>query len=97
MANGTTPTDWGIATTNGFFDGTIVSNSGTIGGWTIGTYTLTNGTLGSNNSMCLRTFDLTNAEAVSIGGSSSALTTWRIGAGSKFGVTKDGDCYCSNI
>lgn len=96
MSNGTTPTGWGIYTTNGFFDGTIVSSSGTIGGWGIGQSVLSNGTLGATNSVWLMTADRENADAVAIGGSSTALTTWRVAVGNNFGVTKDGTLYASS-
>ena len=35
---------WGILTSNGYFDGTIISNEGQIGGWTIDADKLYNGT-----------------------------------------------------
>ena len=94
MANGDTPSGWGIYTDNGFFKGTIHSVSGIIGGWTLGQTTLTSGTLGTNGSMWLTTADVT---ATKFAGADSALTSWRIGAGSKFGVTSDGTLYANNI
>ena len=44
-----TPVGWGIYTTNGYFSGTIVSNTGVIGGWKLGANSLSNGTTGLNN------------------------------------------------
>lgn len=44
-----TPVGWGIYTTNGYFSGTIVSNTGVIGGWKLGASSLFNGTTGLNN------------------------------------------------
>ena len=44
-----TPVGWGIYTTNGYFSGTIVSNTGVIGGWKLGASSLYNGTTGLNN------------------------------------------------
>jgi hypothetical protein len=44
-----TPVGWGIYTTNGYFSGTIVSNTGVIGGWRLGASSLYNGTTGLNN------------------------------------------------
>lgn len=84
---------WGLMTNSGYFKGKIISHSGKIGGWTLGQTTLSSNTLGTDNSMWLTTADVT---AASIGGSSS-LTTWRIAAGSKFGVTSDGTLYASNL
>ena len=43
------PVGWGIYTTNGYFSGTIVSNTGVIGGWRLGASSLYNGTTGLNN------------------------------------------------
>ena len=39
---GTTPTGWGIYTTNGYFKGVIVSSAGKIGGFDIGTSSIKN-------------------------------------------------------
>ena len=47
--NNKTPTGWGLYTSNGYFSGTIVSNSGKIGGWEIGTASLYNGTTSMND------------------------------------------------
>ena len=47
--NNITPTGWGLYTSNGYFSGTIVSNSGKIGGWEIGTASLYNGTTSMND------------------------------------------------
>ena len=44
-----TPVGWGIYTINGYFSGTIVSNTGVIGGWKLGASSLYNGTTGLNN------------------------------------------------
>ena len=41
--NGVSPTGWGLYTNNGYFSGTIVSTSGKIGGFTIGTTDIHNG------------------------------------------------------
>lgn len=38
------PSGWGLYTNNGFFSGTIVSTSGQIGGWTLGTNAIYNNT-----------------------------------------------------
>lgn len=89
--DGTAPSGWGIATTNGWFKGTIHSSSGIIGGWTIGDNNLFSGDLGTG--IWLATANTpTN---VSIGGSGT-INTWRITSGSKFGVTSDGSMYCSS-
>lgn len=43
------PVGWGIYTTNGYFSGTIVSNTGVIGGWKLGANSLYNETSGLND------------------------------------------------
>lgn len=43
------PVGWGIYTTNGYFSGTIVSNTGVIGGWKLGANSLYNETAGLND------------------------------------------------
>lgn len=43
------PVGWGIYTTNGYFSGTIVSNTGVIGGWKLGANSLYNKTAGLND------------------------------------------------
>ena len=94
--NNTAPTGWGFyAKGNAYFDGTLVTKSGQIGGFSIGTYTLKNGTPGADSSVFMTT-NFTDT-AVAIGGASSALNSWRFGAGSHFGVTADGTLYCNNI
>ena len=85
---------WGLMTNSGYFKGKIISHSGKIGGWTLGQTTLSSGTLGANNSMWLSTDAVT---ATKFAGAASALTTWRIAAGSNFGVTSDGTLYASNL
>lgn len=94
MANGTTPTGWGIYTNHGYFDGTIVSNSGVIGGWEINQSNLHKGNIAADDSIWLLTEDLSNATAKSVGGSDD-LTTWRLTAGRNFGITKNGELYAS--
>ena len=82
---------YGLYADNVYLNGTIVSNSGTIGGFKIGTNDLSNGTWGTDKSvlMCTGT-----AIAKSIG-DSSAINGWCFTAGSKFGVTTNGDLYAS--
>ena len=83
---------YGLYADNVYLNGTIISNSGTIGGFNITTNALTNGTWGTDKSvlMCTGT-DI----AKSVGGS-SAISGWCFTAGSKFGVTTSGDLYASN-
>ena len=95
MISGNTPSGWGVYTTNGFFEGVLVSTSGIIGGWEISNTRLKKGTLGSDNSIYVLTQDLSNAERVAIGGS-EALTSWRMAVGSKFGIDKNGVVYASD-
>lgn len=44
IVNNISPSGWGLYTNNGFFSGTIVSTSGKIGGWTLGTNAIYNNT-----------------------------------------------------
>lgn len=83
---------YGLYADNVYLNGTIVSNSGTIGGFNITTNALSNGAWGTDKSvlMCTGT-DI----AKSVGGS-SAINGWCFTAGSKFGVTTSGDVYASN-
>lgn len=83
---------YGLYADNVYLNGTIVSNSGTIGGFNITTNALSNGAWGTDKSvlMCTGT-DI----AKSVGGSST-INGWCFTAGSKFGVTTNGDVYASN-
>ena len=87
---------FGVTKDGDVYASNITATGGKIGGFTISITSLTNGTLGSDNSIYLSVSDLPNTSARSIGGS-DYLKTWRIAAGSKFGVTKNGDVYASNI
>lgn len=83
---------YGLYADNVYLNGTIISNSGTIGGFKIGTNDLSNGTWGTDKSVLMCTGTDT---AKSVGGS-SAINGWCFTAGSKFGVTTNGDLYASN-
>lgn len=91
--NESLPTGWGIYTDNGYFKGTIVSTSGKIGGWNIGT--------DNNKSLYTGTFNTGGGIFVSPsknGVLSIAGTTakdWAFTAGTNFGVTTDGKLYAS--
>ena len=93
-STGITPSGFGLYSTNVFLKGTIVAQSGTIGGWSIGGTFLSSGTLGQDGSMWLTTADV--GTAVKFAGISTATKAWRIGTGSKFGVTSDGTLYATN-
>ena len=83
---------YGLYADNVYLNGTIISNSGTIGGFKIDDNSLNNGTWGTDKSVLVCTG--TNiAKAV---GGSSAINGWCFTAGSKFGVTTNGDLYASN-
>ena len=83
---------YGLYADNVYLNGTIVSNSGSLGGFKIGTNDLSNGTWGTDKSVLMSTgTDI----AKSVGGS-SAINGWCFTAGSKFGVTTNGDLYASN-
>lgn len=73
--------------------GKITSSSGKIGGFTIESNSLYSGTWGTDNSVMLCTGSVGSK---SIGGSDS-ISGWAITAGAKFGVTKSGDLYASNV
>nr|DAH89575.1 MAG TPA: YadA-like protein [Caudoviricetes sp.] len=83
---------YGLYADNVYLNGTIISNSGTIGGFNITTNALTNGTWGTDKSVLMST-GTTENKAV---GGSSAISGWCFTAGSKFGVTTSGDLYASN-
>lgn len=75
--------------------GDITANTGYIGGtsgWTIASQTISNGDVGSNNSMYLSTKNLDSN--VSVGGLNTS--EWRLTVGSHFGVTGDGKLYCNS-
>ena len=91
--DGATVTGWGLMSSYAYLKGRIVSKSGTIGGWDIGANTLSSRTLGVDG-MWLSTEN--SQTAVKFAGASSALSNWRFGIGSKFGVLNDGTMYCSN-
>lgn len=76
--NGTTPTGWGIYTNNGYFSGVIVSESGKIGGWSLGDdaiysstknfYTTNNMYFGASGLSLSNTFKVTAAGALTATG-----------------------------
>lgn len=72
--------------------GEITATSGTVGGWTIGSYFLVNGIWGTSDSVMMCTGTGT---AKSIGGSPS-ISGWAFSAGANFGVTNIGALYCSD-
>jgi hypothetical protein len=76
--------DGSLYCNNGTFSGIIHAKAGgTIGGWDIGTNSLTNGTPGGDNSICLYT-------------SWSGNENWRLLIGSRFKVNRDGVLTCTN-
>lgn len=83
---------YGLYADNVYLNGTIISNSGQLGGFKIGTNDLSNGTWGTDKSVLMST-GTTENKAV---GGSSAISGWCFTAGSKFGVTTGGDLYASN-
>ena len=96
MQNGTQIKGWGIATTNGFFDGTIVSSSGKIGAFTLSS-DLRSGTWGTSGSVLVAGgYTPTTADAKSIGGSPTTGNTWAFTAGNAFGVTTAGALYANS-
>ena len=75
-------------------DGYMYAVSGNIGGWTIGSNTLSYGTMGAANGVFL--IPAGSTESYSIGGSES-IDDWTITSGANFGVTASGAVYCSDI
>lgn len=85
---------WGLLTTNGYFTGVINAEGGTIGGFTIGDTTLSNGTFATSGGVYMST-GKTATSTEKIGGSAGSLT-WAFTSGAKFGVTTDGALYASS-
>lgn len=83
---------YGLYADNVYLNGTIISNSGQLGGFKIGANNLSNGTWGTDKSVLM---SIGTTENKAIGGS-SAISGWCFTAGSKFGVTTSGDLYASN-
>ena len=90
--NNVSPTGYGLYSDNAFLKGTIIATSGTIGGFTLSTDSIQNGTFGQDGSvmMCLG-----SNNSASIGGSGN-INGWTFTAGSKFGVTKNGAMYATS-
>lgn len=90
--NNISPTGYGLYSDNAFLKGTIIATSGTIGGFTLSTDSIQNGTFGQDGSvmMCLG-----SNNSASIGGSGN-INGWTFTAGSKFGVTKNGAMYATS-
>lgn len=84
---------YGLYADNVYLNGTIVSNSGSLGGFKIGTNDLSNGTWGTDQSVLMSTG---TTESKIIGGS-SAISGWCFTAGSNFGVTKTGTLYANDV
>lgn len=83
---------YGLYADNVYLNGTIISNSGQLGGFKIGANNLSNGTWGTDKTVLM---SIGTTENKAIGGS-SAISGWCFTAGSKFGVTTSGDLYASN-
>lgn len=83
---------YGLYADNVYLNGTIISNSGQLGGFKIGANNLSNGIWGTDKSVLM---SIGTTENKVIGGS-SAISGWCFTAGSKFGVTTSGDLYASN-
>lgn len=83
---------YGLYADNVYLNGTIISNAGSIGGFRITDNAITNGIWGTDKSVLVCTGSTTSK---SVGGSAS-IADWCFTAGSKFGVTTNGDMYASN-
>lgn len=90
--NDISPTGYGLYSDNAFLKGTIIATSGTIGGFTLSTNSIQNGTFGQDGSVMM---SLGSNNSASIGGSSN-INGWTFTAGSKFGVTKNGAMYATS-
>lgn len=91
--NGTTVkcVGYGLYADNVYLNGTIMSQSGSIGGFKIDNNSLTNGGWGVDNSVMICT-GTSGSKAI---GGSDAINGWCFSAGSKFGVTKIGNVYAT--
>ena len=83
---------YGLYADNVYLNGTIISNSGTVGGFKLDSNSLHNGIWGTDKSVLVCTG---TSSAKTVGGSAS-ISGWCFTAGSKFGVTTSGDLYASN-
>lgn len=90
--NNVSPTGYGLYSDNAFLKGTIIATSGTIGGFTLSTNSIQNGTFGQDGSVMMCPGSNNSA---SIGGSGN-INGWTFTAGSKFGVTKNGAMYATS-
>lgn len=70
--------------------GGVYATSGQIGGFSIGTTKLSNGTLGSDSSLFMGTTNLGSAKIAD-----NTTDTWRLTVGSHFGVTNTGAVYAT--
>lgn len=93
QVNGTTPTGWGLYADNAYLQGTIVSTSGQIGGWTIGSHYLLSGTWGEENGLLISSQGSTGSKQV---GGSGNINNWVFTADKHFGVTKTGVLYAND-
>ena len=89
--SGIKPTGWGLYASNVFLAGTIYSESGKVGGWTLGTYILKNGDIGTGVVLCSKSGESGSAN---IGGSGN-ISTWAITSSNSFGITHDGNLYAA--
>lgn len=91
--NGTTVkcVGYGLYADNVYLNGTIMSQSGSIGGFKIDNNSLVNGNWGVDNSVMICT-GTSGSKAI---GGSDTINGWCFSAGSKFGVTKNGNVYAT--
>ena len=90
----TLPTQWGVYTYNGYFEGAVVAKEGKIGEWIIDSKKIYTGTWGSNNSAMMSPGTTSTDGNKSIGGSDS-MSGWTFTSGANFGVTKEGALYAN--
>lgn len=96
QVNGSYPSGWGMYTSNGYFTGVIVSESGKIGGWTIGTNSIYSGNATPGASASTMVVSTGTASTNNIGGGGTTSKTWMLSAGTGFGVTTAGALYSNS-
>lgn len=90
--NNLTPQGWGLYATNAYLQGIIVSESGKIGGFSIDSNSLTNGSIGTAGSVSMSTGSTATTDIAGSGTKSG----WAFTAGNSFGVTNNGKLYSSS-
>ena len=88
----TSESSWSSAPFRVTHDGAMTSSAGNIAGWDIGTTSLSNGTYGTNASLFMSVADLGTLTIAA-----QSVSGLRFVIGTKFGVTKNGNLYASDV